>query len=469
MNAYRRRGLPSSLVTSFLLSSAIVVATSGCASTSPSNKGSSTMSSPSTSPSSQPSTTAPTDAKTTAFIALLAQGKFDDAEASFDAAMRGALPPSKLAETWKAVESKLGAFEAIEKIDNKTHEGYVLAHATSKFQRDRLVIKVVFDDKGSIAGLFFLPAPVAWSAPPYAAPASFEEREVQVGSSPPLPGTLTMPKHASSQGVPAVVLVHGSGPNDRDESIAAIKPFKDLAWGLASKGIAVLRYDKRTKVHPQGVVTQKEEVLDGAREAVRLLQSTPGVDPKRIFVVGHSQGGYLAPRIAEANPDLAGVIILAGATQPLQDSIIEQLSYFHSMDPKNTQLEAQLAKARVFKTAVESPSLKPEDDVALPFGSKVKGAYFLDVRGYEPHVAAATLSCRLLVLQGERDYQVTMVELERFKKTLAGKKNATLKTYPSLNHLFVSGTGKPGPAEYDVPGHVDQAVIDDISGWITAR
>lgn len=96
------------------------------------------------------------------------------------------------------------------------------------------------------------------------------------------------------------------------------------------------------------------------------------------------------------------------------------------------------------------------------------GAYFLDVRGYKPHLVAKKLLYPLLVLQGERDYQVTMRDFESWKSALASKKNATLKTYPSHNHLFIAGSGAPSPAEYAKEGHVDETVIGDIAAWVKA-
>jgi dienelactone hydrolase len=272
---------------------------------------------------------------------------------------------------------------------------------------------------------------------------------------------------AGAGAVPACVLVHGSGPNDADETIGGARVFKDLAWGLASQGVAVLRYAKRSKHAPQGIVTQKEEVLDAAHAAADLLRKTPGIDPKRVFVVGHSQGGYLAPRIAKDDPALAGIALLAGAARPLEDSIIDQLTYFASLDPKNAAIEKALAGAHEFKVVAESPTLTPDADVRLPIGGgSVKGAYLLDVRGYDPVAVAKGLACRVLVLQGGRDYQVTPVGDFARWKTLAGAKNVTFKTYPTLNHLFVAGEGPPGPTEYEKDGHVDAAVVADLAVWM---
>ncbi|NUO48783.1 MAG: alpha/beta fold hydrolase [Polyangiaceae bacterium] len=408
------------------------------------------------------------ETKTTHLVEAMSEGKFGIADDMFDETMLAALGPDKLEVAWRSVEKSAGKFEAIDSIEITEKDAHSIALAKTKFERARLVVRVVYDKDGKVAGLFFQPlaAEIPWSAPAYADASRFEEREVEVGSAPALPGTATLPR--GSGPFPAVVLVHGSGPNDRDETVGGAKPFKDLAWGLASKGIAVLRYVKRSRHSPSGIVTQKEEVLDGVRDAVARLRDTPEVDKRRIVVLGHSQGGYLAPRIGVAHPELAGIVILAGSTRPLEDSMIEQLTYLGSLDSKNEGLKSALEAARVFKKKVTSPTLTATDTIDLPTGGSVTGAYFLDVRGYEPPAVAKKLTLPLLVLQGERDYQVTTRDFEGWKSALASKKTVTLRTYPSLNHLFISGSGTPSPAEYGKEGHVDEKVIGDIAAWVNA-
>jgi pimeloyl-ACP methyl ester carboxylesterase len=404
------------------------------------------------------------EAKTRSLLTAASRGDFELASRDFGDGMRNALPPRKFAETWKTIEETAGRWQSVEGVELKPEHGVWSSRATSRFERDRLVVVVNYDAKDQIVGLFAVPPPVAWTAPPYANTDAFEEHPVTVGDAPPLPGVLAMPKGGGP--FPAVVLVHGSGPNDEDESVGAIKVFTDLGWGLASRGIAVLRYVKRSRQAPAGIVTQKEEVLDAAHEAIELLRRTPAVDPARVFLLGHSQGGGLAPRIAKENPTLAGMIVLAGPTRPLQDVILEQYTYLSSLNPENNELSTKIDAAKSFKRTVEDPRLSADQVVELPTGGTLKGAYFLDVRGYDPPQVARTLSCRMLVLQGERDYQVTMKDFAGWRRALLGKEGAVLRTYPSCNHLFVSGVGAPTPSEYERPGHVDDRVVDDIARWV---
>jgi hypothetical protein len=337
------------------------------------------------------------------------------------------------------------------------------------FEAANIDAQVVIDEQGRVAGLLFRPRQqeVQWTAPPYVKPDSFTEREVTVGTDDwRLPGTLTVPKGAGP--FPAVVLVHGSGPNDRDESVGGFKVFKDLSQGLASGGVAVLRYEKRTRVHGArlGIVkdfTVKQETIDDAVLGVALLRSTEGIDPRRVFVLGHSLGGYLLPRIMERDQKLAGGIALAGSTRPLEVLLVEQIRYLTSFAP-----ESEASKQQVERTEKQAAQIK-EAASGKPTEEMLAGApasYWVDLKDYDPAAMAAKLALPLLILQGERDYQVTMKDFARWQSALGGRQNATLRSYPKLNHLFAAGEGRSTPAEYSQPGHVDAEVVADLRKWI---
>ncbi len=416
-----------------------------------------------------------------ALLQALLKEDWAAAEKDFDARMKGGLPPAKLGDVWKGILAQSGAYKGQLGTRMEKWESYDIVVLTLQFEKVALDMRVTVDPKtGLISGLYFVPSQGAATPPPaadYVPPAyadlnAFQEQEVTVGEEEwELPGTLTMPKGPGP--FPGVVLVHGSGPNDRDETIGANKPFRDIAWGLASRGIAVLRYDKRTKVHSDKLAaimdrfTVQQETIDDALDAVMLLRKAGGVDPAKVFVLGHSLGGMLAPWIGAVDTKLAGLLILAGPTRPLEDLILEQSRYILGLDGELSADDKQnLEELEKQVTAVKN--LKPADRKGEP----LLGAppiYWLDLRGYRPAEMAKTISQPLLILQGERDYQVTMTDFQGWKDALSAQSGVQLKSYPDLNHLFVAGQGKSSPQEYGKPGHVAEVVISDIVAWIQER
>ena len=311
-----------------------------------------------------------------------------------------------------------------------------------------------------------------YKSPEYVRADAFQEKEVTVGAGTEwaLPATLTMP--VGKGNYPVVVLVHGSGANDRDESHLnpANKPFKDLAWGLASKGVAVLRYEKRTKHYPRQSAAIKnptvyEETVEDALAAVELLRKTPQIDPKKIYVLGHSLGGYLIPRIAARDAKIAGFISLAGTTRPLEDVILEQNNYFARLDGAVSKDEqVKLDQLKQISAQIKSLKESNKDSSAAYLG--VPASYWIDLKNYNPPLEAKSLKQPILILQGERDYQVTMTDFQNWKNALGTKKFVTFKAYPKLNHLFMPGEGVPSPADYEKTNHVSAEVITDIAAWI---
>ncbi len=412
--------------------------------------------------------------KAQAFVKLLAAGKFDTATKDFDDTMKKALPAKKLEEIWQSILSSAGPFQKQTGTRTETKGKYEIVYVTCQFAKAPLDAKVVFNRDKRITGLFFVPTKKGgadYQPPDYVRRDAFQETEVRIGSGEwALPGSLTLPKGKGP--FPAVVLVHGSGPHDRDETIGPNLPFRDLAWGLASRGIAVLRYEKRTHEYaakladPKGTLTVKEEVLDDALAAVAFLRRHQAIDGKRVFVLGHSLGAVLCPKIGTLDPAIAGLICLAGTTRPLGVVMMDQVNYLLSLDPNmdakaKERLEAikrQAAKLADPKLSAETPAGE------LPFG--VGFAYWQSLRDCYPVKLAAQVKQPMLVLQGERDYQVSMKDFEGWKKALAGRKDVTFKSYPKLNHLFIAGDGPSKPEEYTKAGHVAQEVIDDIAGWI---
>ncbi len=400
----------------------------------------------------------------------LVKGETAAVAALFSPQMAAALPAERFREVWNGLPAQLGALKSLGDPVIRSEAGVENAWVPATFANAVVSLRMYFDAEGRLAGLRILPGPppAEWSPAPYADPAKAREREVTVGSGAwALPGTLALPAEGSGP-FPALVLVHGSGPNDRDEAVGGAKPFRDLAGGLAARGIAVLRYEKRTKVHGAKMagkpVTLEEEVVDDALSAAALLRATPGVDPKRVAVLGHSLGGTMAPRIASRDRALAGIVLLAGAARAPEELVEDQMDYLASVGAAPKDVVAA-TKADVARLKTLSPG-SPEAATATLLG--VPASYWLSFRGYDPAATAKGLGIPVLVLQGGRDYQVTAKDLERWKRALEGDPRATIRLFPSLNHLFVAGEGPSSPVEYERPGHVAPEVIEAIAAWAKA-
>jgi dienelactone hydrolase len=409
-----------------------------------------------------------------ATLERLTKGDFAGVVATFDEKVAEALPEATLRATWQAIQGKFGAVRATGQPRTGSKSGLQIVAMLVEFERAQLEMQVVLDSQGRIAGLGFRPPPstTPFADAPYVSPATFSEREITVDAGGwPLAATLSVPNGEGP--FPAVVLVHGSGPGDRDQSLGPNKPFRDLARGLASRGVAILRYEKRTRVHASKMaalpnITVNEESVDDTVAAVRLLRSQPGIDPKRVFVAGHSLGGTLAPRIARAaGSDLAGLIIMAGAVRSLPQLLIDQSRYLAQADGKITP-EEQKQLDQLQRLSEQVRDLKPGDAPPSIPGTAVPTSYWIDLRDYDMLGAAATVKVPMLLIQGGRDYQVTTEDFETWKKALAQRRDVTFKAYPSLNHLLIPGTGPSLPAEYMTAGHVDEQVIRDIAEWIRA-
>jgi dienelactone hydrolase len=406
--------------------------------------------------------------------ALLQRNDPDAVAARFAPGLASALPGWRFHQGWDQILERTGKLESVGTPTVSKAGSLETLVLPAKFERADWLMTMAFDGQGRLTTLRFAPASLtggtgtpAWGAAAYANPTKFRESEVKVGAEPwILSGTLTLP--VGNGPFPAVVLVHGSGPNDRDETVGGTKVFKDLAWGLATSGVAVLRFEKRSKVYGAKMdalpITVKEEVVDDAVAAVRLLRATDRIDRGRIAVLGHSLGGTLAPRIAAASGgEVAGVISLAGPTRPIHALVEDQADHLvaagAAKEEDVAKLRAEARKVRDLDASKAAPDAKI-------LGAPV--AYWVDYASYDPGATARKTAIPILVLQGGRDYQVTAKDLEGWRKALDGASFAKFQTFPNANHLFVNGQGKSLPTEYLQPGNVAGEVVELIAKWVKA-
>ena len=305
------------------------------------------------------------------------------------------------------------------------------------------------------------------------------EKRVLIGEEYPLKGLLTFPDSKTAP-FPAIVLVHGSGSHDMDETIYKVKPFKDLAAGLAEHGIATLRYDKRSKIYGKKMVkalgssmTVKEEAIEDAIFAADLLRKDPRIDPNRIYIAGHSLGGALAPRIDKEGGNFAGLIIMAGSPRKLEEIVKKQGTDYL----KNAKgIIKWIATKQINKMAQKLTNiydLTDEEAKNTPFAGGTSLYYLKEMGENASMDYLATIDKPVFVIQGEMDVQVLVKEdFEGYKEILADNPHATFKLYPNLNHCFMPTTNQDitkALKEYKKEQHVEPYVIADIAEWVKGQ
>jgi dienelactone hydrolase len=405
-----------------------------------------------------------------AVVDCMMKERFNDAVRYFDRTLRAHLPADTLAAVWTELIAQ-NTFGGVDTVRAQHSGGSDTVVVRLRLATSFIDVSVLFHESDRVAGLLAAPVVPLYRTPSYADSALFTERLVTVGSSPfVLHGRLSVPKGDGP--FPCVVLVHGSGPNDKDETIGGNKVFKDIAWGLSSQGIAVLRYEKRTREYAaqcatNDTLTVYTEVIDDACAAIEVARRAGRIDPARVFLLGHSLGATVAPRIAAINNHLAGVILLAGVARPIEDAILDQSTYLVSLGAQSKEAMTFLKQLRQQVECVKSPSLSPATPSSkLPLSWNA--SYWLDLRAHDPAQEAAALAIPLLLLHGGRDYQVTGADVALWKRSLKAKQNARYVEYADLNHLFMPGTGKSTPDEYIKPGNVGKIVIEDIAKWVNS-
>ena len=290
-----------------------------------------------------------------------------------------------------------------------------------------------------------------------------------------LGGKLTIPLGASAdEPCPAVVLVQGSGPSDMDETVFANKPFFDIANYLSSNGIAVIRYSKRTFSYGEkmveelgGSLTVNEETIEDAILATEMLKSDPRIDPEKVFILGHSLGGMLAPRIHAEGGDFAGLILLAGSPRFLLSISKDQnMDYIEAM-PDGEEKETLLDQMQLWDLQIAILlSLSDEDAIDTPFDGGISAYYFKDLFEHPATDYLEKITAPILILQGSKDFQVYPdKDYALFKELLGDRENVTFKLYDGLNHLFMTSTTGT-LEEYEVKGRVEIKVLEDIVEWI---
>lgn len=296
---------------------------------------------------------------------------------------------------------------------------------------------------------------------------------ITIGNEYPLKGLLTLPDDLSNP-VSAVVFVHGSGASDMDERVMKLTPFKDLSEALAERGIASVRYDKRTYTYRKQLarvknMTVREETIEDAVMATESLRKDPRIDRDRIFIVGHSMGGMLAPRIDAEGGCFRGIIMMAGSPYRMEDIVIRQLqqtSGSNAILRWIVNLEYKIF-ARKFDNLYQ---MSDEEAQKKKFAGNLSLYYFKEMGLKTASQYLLEHEKPILILQGGMDFQVLAEDdFRKFQEELAGRNNTSFKLYPQLNHCFVQGIYNDilkAQKEYSVERHIPEEVPNDIAEFI---
>ena len=300
------------------------------------------------------------------------------------------------------------------------------------------------------------------------------EEKIMIGEGAdyPLDGILTFPENAEKP-FPAVVMVHGSGPSNMDEQVFKLTPFKDLASGLAEKGIASIRYDKRTFTHGKKMrkmnITVREETIDDALAAVRILKNDSRINSDGIFILGHSMGAMLAPRIDAEGGDVKGLILMAGTPKRLENIVLRQLK--QAGESRSFLKWIVGLEYRIFEKKFRNLyQMSDEEALKRKFAGNLSLYYFKEM-GRKTALDYLTETDKpVLIMQGGRDFQVLADDdFKIFQEELRDRNNTEFRLYPNLNHVFVDAIYDDilkATKDYKVERHIGDEVIADISQFI---
>lgn len=287
-----------------------------------------------------------------------------------------------------------------------------------------------------------------------------------------LAGTLTLPEHTTGTRLPAAVLIHGSGPQDRNENSAALSTniFRDLAHYLSARGVAVLRYDKRGVGQSTGNLAEAKmtDLVSDAKAAVSFIRSLPEVDPDQVVLIGHSEGGVLAPIVAADDPEIAAVVLLAGAARSLDKIITDQVVYLNrQMGTTEEQMQEVLRAQEVFYALAKSGQ-----EWGVVQGQMTYLGWFREHFLHDPLATIVKVKAPILILQGEKDFQVPKGEAIALGEALAqaGHPDYQVVMFPNLDHLFMFTEGESTLQSYlEKQRQIDPTVLKTIGDWLEAR
>ncbi len=412
------------------------------------------------------------------FLQNMIDKQYEKAHNYFDENVKNLMTIEKLQETHGQLNTAFGVFSQFGDIGNSKMENMKIAEVIMKYEKNNLNTRLVFDTTNKIAGLFFIPTyeRTNKNAVTYIDTSRFTEEDVEFGNPDwSIKGSLCIPKYKKS--MYAIVMLSGSGPNNRNSEIGPNVPFLDIAQGLASSGIMTLRFDKRTKLYGKKMyettnshITLKEEYYDDTDYAIDFISRYADylkVNLKGLIILGHSQGGSVLPYImknSKFKDKISGGIFMAAPARNFEDILLDQYNYLFTLDNVLEQKEQDELNKLKLQIAKVKDLANHKDDKYLPMNLPYE--YWVSINECKPIENIKINDKPIFFLQGGKDYQVTLQDLNLFETALANKKNTKFKFYDNLSHIFMQVEGKPNPDMYTQKNNVDPEVIKDIEKWV---
>lgn len=381
-----------------------------------------------------------------------------------DKDLKSELTVEKLTQGWNKVTENFGSYQTME-VDVHRLADRDLGYVYLTFKNGVVKLSLGFDQEMKIKSMNLnYPSKIIEAVNTD----EYTEQNILVGVDEMINGILTLPVGVDNP--PVAILVQGSGSSNLNEEAYAMKPFEDIAHGLAKEGIATIRYDKRYYSYPEwdGIreISLNWEYYYDFASVIHQLEDMP-VNHNQIYVIGHSQGGMLAPRLAYDHPEVKGIVSLAGTPRGLEEVMKDQQYNAIVAQGANEQM-VQGVVDLADKVIAEVQSLTKEtatDKVVSNFPL----SYWYELNQSRPHIFMNELKCDVLILQGESDFQVFYdSDYQEWLKLTSGMDNVQTKSYPGLSHFFTPAINNT-TEDYKTPANVDEQVIQDMANWILNR
>ncbi len=401
-----------------------------------------------------PADPAVVDDRTHRFVRRLVDGEFEWAVGMFGGVL-GGVGAGRLASTWRGLTIQHGPYERHEITGRAVQGDRSLRAVSLKFATDSQRLSLVFSPYARIVGIDF---PTRDTRLPSVA----EHRSFDVtlqrddADDCPLGATVTLPQ--GDDPVPGVVIVHRSGPLDRDGTVGPNRPYRDLAAGLAARGVAAIQYDKRSLVCDlaRDEQTLRNVVVADAVTAAARLAAVERVSD--VVVFGHGMGGVAAPLVAR-DADVAGLVLAATPARPLSEVFLGTERRKAAADGRITVVERQ--RLDFFAEKLNGTAdLGPDDDYYV-LGTST--AFWRDLRAHDVVAAVRDRPVPVLALHAGRSFVTTHEDLQRWDEVVP---RDAIHVYPALDHLFMRVFDDSLPEAYFFPDTVATQVVDDVASWV---